>query len=54
MASARNGFFWWEIDITWYVLRALSALGIVWDLRVPTEAILDGGSRRIEKLPKAA
>jgi len=54
MASARNGFFWWEIDVTWYVLRALAALGIVWDLRVPTEAILDGGSRRIEKLPEAA
>jgi len=54
MASARQGFFWWEVDVTWYALRALSVLGIVWDLRVPTEAIRDGGSRRIERLPKAA
>ena len=54
MASARQGFFWWEVDFTWYILRALSALGVVWDLRVPTEAIRDGGSRRLERLPKAA
>ena len=53
-ASARQGFFWWEIDFTWYILRALSALGIVWELRVPTEAIRDGGTRRIQRLKQAA
>ena len=31
--SARQGFFWWEVDITYYVLRLLSAVGLVWDLR---------------------
>ncbi len=36
-ASARQGFFWWEIDLTFYILKILSWLGIVWDLRpVPT------------------
>src|SRR5687767_13327281 len=30
--SARQGFFWWEIDCTYYVLRALALVGIVWDL----------------------
>ena len=30
--SAKQGFFWWEIDGTYYVLRALAAVGIVWDL----------------------
>jgi stearoyl-CoA desaturase (delta-9 desaturase) len=54
MASARQGFFWWEIDVTYYVLRALAALGIVWELRLPTEAIVDGGSRRIGRLKEAA
>jgi stearoyl-CoA desaturase (Delta-9 desaturase) len=35
--SARQGFYWWEIDLTWYGLRGLAALGIVRDLRpVPT------------------
>jgi stearoyl-CoA desaturase (Delta-9 desaturase) len=36
---ARQGLFWWEIDITYYGLRALSMLGLVWDLRaVPPNA----------------
>ncbi len=30
--STRQGFFWWEIDITYYVLKALECFGIVWDL----------------------
>jgi stearoyl-CoA desaturase (delta-9 desaturase) len=33
--SARQGFRWWEIDVTYYVLWLLSRLGIVWDLRRP-------------------
>jgi stearoyl-CoA desaturase (delta-9 desaturase) len=32
-ASARQGFYWWEIDITYYVLRALAAVGLIWELR---------------------
>jgi stearoyl-CoA desaturase (delta-9 desaturase) len=31
--AARQGFHWWEIDLTWYGLRLLAALGLVWDLR---------------------
>jgi len=30
--SARQGFYWWEIDVTYYVLRALAAVGLIWDL----------------------
>ena len=37
-ASAKQGFYWWEIDPTYYLLRAMSALGLVWDLKpVPVE-----------------
>jgi stearoyl-CoA desaturase (delta-9 desaturase) len=32
-ATVRQGFFWWEIDITFYVLKVLSWFGIVWDLK---------------------
>lgn len=32
-ASARQGFFWWEIDITYYGLKMLSWMGLIWDLR---------------------
>ena len=37
-ASARQGLRWWEIDITWYGLRLLAALGIIWDLRTAPRA----------------
>lgn len=40
MASARQGFFWWEIDFTFYLLRMLSWLGLVWDLRAPPRELL--------------
>jgi stearoyl-CoA desaturase (delta-9 desaturase) len=30
--SARQGFRWWELDITYGVLRMLAALGLIWDL----------------------
>lgn len=32
-SAARQGFRWWEIDITYYVLRLLASLGLIWDLR---------------------
>jgi stearoyl-CoA desaturase (delta-9 desaturase) len=36
--SVRQGFYWWEVDITYYLLRGLAALGIIWDLKpVPRE-----------------
>ncbi len=31
--SVRQGFRWWEIDLTWYVLRAMAALGLVHGLK---------------------
>ena len=31
--SVRQGFYWWEIDISYYILVVLSWMGIVWDLR---------------------
>jgi stearoyl-CoA desaturase (delta-9 desaturase) len=37
--SARQGLHWWEIDLTWYALRLMAALGVIWDLRtVPSPA----------------
>ncbi len=38
--SARQGFFWWELDITYHVLALMARLGIVSDLRpVPAHVI---------------
>src|SRR5581483_8978164 len=39
-SSARQGFKWWEYDPTYYLLVALSWLGLVWDLRAPPEQVL--------------
>jgi stearoyl-CoA desaturase (delta-9 desaturase) len=41
MSSARQGFYWWEIDATYYVLKVLSWVGIVWDLRAPLPRLFD-------------
>jgi stearoyl-CoA desaturase (delta-9 desaturase) len=41
-ASARQGFFWWEIDPTYYILAMLSWVGITRDLKVPPAHVLQG------------
>jgi stearoyl-CoA desaturase (delta-9 desaturase) len=40
-STANQGFFWWEIDLSYYVLKALSWCGLVWDLRTPPAHIRD-------------
>lgn len=35
MSSARQGFAWWEIDLSYYSIQLLAALHIVWDVRQP-------------------
>jgi stearoyl-CoA desaturase (delta-9 desaturase) len=32
--SARHGLAWYEFDVTWLELKALQAIGLVWDVRV--------------------
>jgi stearoyl-CoA desaturase (delta-9 desaturase) len=39
-STANQGFFWWEIDVSYYVLRALSVVGLVSDLRTPPAHVL--------------
>ena len=43
MHSARQGFYWWEIDITYYGLKIMSFIGIIHDLRPVPKHILDQG-----------
>jgi stearoyl-CoA desaturase (delta-9 desaturase) len=36
--SVRQGFFWWEIDLTYYFLKTLALFGLIWDLKqVPVD-----------------
>ncbi len=39
--AVNQGFFWWEIDLTYYILRALAAVGLVWDLHTPPGRVRD-------------
>ena len=44
MGATRQGIYWWEIDITYYGLKILSWLGVVYDLRpVPKSAYQPAG-----------
>jgi len=42
-ASARQGFFWWEIDLTYYGLRGLAALGLIEGLKPVPVTVRDPG-----------
>ena len=44
-SSVRQGFYWWEIDITYYVLRGMAAVGLVWDLKEPPSRVYDVAER---------
>ena len=43
--ATRQGFYWWQIDITFYLLRIMSWFGIIHSLRCVPKKILDEGRR---------
>ena len=49
-ATARNGFFWWEVDVTYYMLLGLEKMGLVWDLRQPPKTILANEKAPTQKI----
>jgi len=44
-ASTRNGFHWWEIDPTYYGLKALSWTGLIWGLKPVPKSIMEEAAR---------
>jgi stearoyl-CoA desaturase (delta-9 desaturase) len=38
--SVRQGFYWWEFDVTFYVLKVLSVVGVVYDLHAPPAQVM--------------
>ncbi len=44
-SSVRQGFRWWEVDPTFYVLTALSWCGVVWDMKSPPKSVLRNEQR---------
>jgi stearoyl-CoA desaturase (Delta-9 desaturase) len=49
MGSANQGFKWWEIDLTYYILRGLAAVGLIWDVRKAPAHIVAGEHRTPRK-----
>jgi stearoyl-CoA desaturase (delta-9 desaturase) len=41
--SARHGFAWYELDMTYLFIRLMARLGLVWDVRQPPPEMLSGG-----------
>ena len=39
--SARNGFYWWEFDPTWYVIRLMKIVGLAWDVKTVPQRIYE-------------
>ena len=48
-STARQGFFWWEIDPTFYILKILSWFGIIWDLKPVPSHIKNSKNKREAK-----
>jgi len=44
-SSARQGFRWWEYDPTFYLLKLLERLGLVWNLKRPTVEVMQNEHR---------
>jgi stearoyl-CoA desaturase (delta-9 desaturase) len=43
--SARHGFVWWEIDLSYWTIKLLACLRLVWDVREPPASALVGSGR---------
>jgi stearoyl-CoA desaturase (delta-9 desaturase) len=52
--SVRQGFLWWQYDITYYILLLLSAVHLVWDLHTPSANVIAGNYVEPQRKPRAA
>jgi stearoyl-CoA desaturase (delta-9 desaturase) len=48
-SSERQGFYWWELDISHIILRILSWFNIVWDLRIPPQRVFAESEKRLKR-----
>ena len=47
MGSTRQGFYWWEIDMSYYVIKAMSWVGLVWDVKEPPARVYEPSDRAL-------
>ena len=49
-SATRQGWRWWEIDVSYYALFVMSWFGLVWDLRSPPQEVRSGEERLGKKV----
>lgn len=47
--STRQGFFWWQIDITYYLLKVMSWLGLIWGIKPVPQRIYTARKNQLKK-----
>lgn len=47
--SCCQGIEWWEIDITYYMIKLLAKIGIIWNLRMFPDSVLQEGKNILPK-----
>jgi stearoyl-CoA desaturase (delta-9 desaturase) len=53
-ATTKQGFYWWEFDPTYYLLKVMSWLGIIWGLKgVPESVYAEAEKNRLESSKRA-
>jgi len=46
--AARNGFYWWELDPTYWIIRLLGVLGLAWDIQHVPERVYREAEGRLK------
>ncbi len=44
-SSAKQGLKWWQLDVSWYIIRTMQFLGLAWNVQLPSEQALASRSR---------
>jgi stearoyl-CoA desaturase (Delta-9 desaturase) len=52
-SSCNQGFYWWEYDVTYWLLRGMQALRLISEVRVAPQEILDEGRRPLAAATEA-
>jgi stearoyl-CoA desaturase (delta-9 desaturase) len=50
--SARHGFAWYELDMSYLAIRVFRAIGLVWDVRQPPTEALAAAGRVVAASPR--
>jgi stearoyl-CoA desaturase (delta-9 desaturase) len=48
-SSAIHGLEWWQIDFNKYLLRTLQLVGLVWDVKAPSDKAIEDARRKGEE-----